>query len=545
MNEVSRATKRPVGYWTMRLLFFVAVSCFSLLASAVRAATLSVSPATGNFATQNTITVSVEVNTSQAVNGVEGVLEFPTSKLELLRFSKARSVMSMWVQEPSFSNGGQTGSFQFSAIKLNPGFVGSRGNVIDLVFRVKDAGVANLTFSSGSVLANDGKGSNLLNSFGSAVFTLTKPQGQSGNVVGASNQDSNSLPVLLRNGSLPLPQVKYWIQDQIGKDVLFNTSDADPKWSNMPYAKMSWQVPPDITGVVTALDENPDTQPQTKPENLTSGNSQTLPLLQEGKHYFHIRFYNAAGAGPTLHMPVFIDLNEPKHFSIDFVGSQTTGRGIHSTSNPYPRAIFFTEDNLSGIDKYMYSLNGSDFLDVPLERDNTFILPKLPAEVRQDLVVRAFDLAGNSVDASVVVAVEPVVLPVITHFPHSADTAGTGLVVEGRAAPGSQVEVVFERKDEQPLVLTTKTDDNGNWRLVYAKDIESGVYEARVRQVLDNGAESSFTEPVTIRINLWSGKLVSWLNRFNIYIILFLLFAAAELTTLYYYRRAIKRIQKI
>ncbi len=544
MTDICRATKRSANHVLVRLLFFVVVgfSIFNFV-SAAEAATLSVSPATGNFSTQNTITVSLEVNTNQAINGVEGVLEFPTSKLELLRFSKSRSIMSMWVQEPSFSNGGQTGVFQFSAIKLNPGFVGSRGNVVDVVFRVKDAGVANLSFSSGSVLANDGKGSNLLSSFGSAVYTLVKTQNQGGVVVTAPGAN-NTLPTVSRNQFIPLPQVKYWIQDQVGKDVLFNTSDAEPKWSNMPYAKMSWLVPPDITGVVTALDDNPDTQPQTKPENLTSSNSQTLPLLQEGKHYFHIRFYNAAGAGPTLHMPVFIDMNEPKHFSIDFVDSQTTGRGIHSTSNPHPRAIFFTEDNLSGIDKYMYSLNGGDFLDVPLERDNTFILPKLPAEVRQDLVIRAFDLAGNSVDASVVVAVEPIVLPVVTYYPHSADTAGTGLVLEGRAAPGSQVEVVLERKDE-PLVLTSKTDDNGNWRLVYAKDIEPGVYEVRVRQVLDNGAESSFTEPMTIRINLWSGKLVSWLYRSALYIILFLLFAAAELTTLYYYRRALKRMRSV
>ena len=140
MTDICRATKRSANHVLVRLLFFVVVgfSIFNFV-SAAEAATLSVSPATGNFSTQNTITVSLEVNTNQAINGVEGVLEFPTSKLELLRFSKSRSIMSMWVQEPSFSNGGQTGVFQFSAIKLNPGFVGSRGNVVDVVFREKDA----------------------------------------------------------------------------------------------------------------------------------------------------------------------------------------------------------------------------------------------------------------------------------------------------------------------------------------------------------------------------------------------------------------------
>ncbi len=544
MSDLSKGIFQKISQIFARLFFVLGVGIAQLFfVHSVSAATLSISPATGNFSTPNTITVSIEVNTSQAINGVEGVLEFPTSKLELVSFSKSRSMMSLWVQEPSFSNSGQTGVLQFSAIKLNPGFVGSRGKVLDLVFRVKDAGVANIIFSSGSVLANDGKGSNLLSSFGSAVYTLTRGATQTISPNNASNPGgSASIPSVPRNQFLPTPQIKYWVQDMAGKDVLFNTSDADPKWSNSPYAKMTWNLPAEVTGVASVLDDSPDTEPPAKNNNITTNNSQVLPFLNEGKHYFHIRFYNLAGAGPTLHFPVFIDLNEPKHFTIDFADAQTNSRGIHSTSNPRPRAIFFTEDNMSGVDRYAYSLNGSDYVDIPLERDNTFILPKLPSETRQDLVVRAFDLAGNSVDASVSLVVEPIVSPVVTYYPHNADTLGTGLVIDGRAAPGSQVEVVLERKE--PIVISVKTDDNGIWRMVYAKEMEPGVYSMRARQILDNGAESSFTEPMTIRINLWSGKVLSWFYRFSIYITLFVLFVIAELVTLYYYRRAVRQMRE-
>ncbi len=541
MSDLNKGILRKICQIFARLFFVLGIGIAQLFfVNIVSAATLSISPATGNFTTPNTITVSIEVNTNQAINGVEGVLEFPTNKLELVSFSKSRSIMSLWVQEPSFSNSGQTGVLQFSAIKLNPGFVGSRGKVLDVVFRVKDAGVANLTFSSGSVLANDGKGSNLLSSFGSAVYTLGR--GNTTQTILPSNPGGSiSIPNLPHNQFLPTPQIKYWVQDMAGKDVLFNTSDADPKWSNSPYAKMTWNLPGEATGVATVLDDSPDTDPPAKNNNITTNNSQVLPFLNEGKHYFHIRFYNAAGAGPTLHFPLFIDLNEPKHFTIDFADAQTNSRGFHSTSNPRPRAIFFTEDNMSGVDRYAYSLNGSDYLDIPLERDNTFILPKLPSETRQDLVIRAFDLAGNSVDASVSLTVEPIVSPVISYYPHNADTLGTGLVIDGRAAPGSQVEVVLERKE--PLVVSVKTDDNGIWRMVYAKEMQAGVYSVRARQILDNGAESSFTEPVTIRINMWSGKLFSWFYRFYVYIILFVLFAIAELVTLYYYRRAVQQMR--
>lgn len=544
MSGFGRTIFCKISTYFVRAVFVVSIGVLSLFfVPEVWAATLSISPATGNFSTQNTITVSLEVNTSQAINGVEGILQFPTSKLELVSFSKSRSIMSLWVQEPSFSNAGQIGTMQFSAIKLNPGFIGSRGKVIDLTFRVKDGGVANLTFSSGAVLANDGKGSNLLSSFGSAVYTLTRAAAQSvspGNLLGPGSV--SSIPSLSRNQFLPLPQVKYWLQDMAGKDVLFNTSDADPKWSNSSYAKMTWNIPGEATGVATVFDDNPDTEPAAKNNAITTNNVQILPLLGEGKHYFHIRFYNAFGAGPTLHLPLFIDLNEPKYFTIDFADAQTSSRGIHSTSNPRPRAIFFTEDSLSGIDRYTYSLNGSDFLDISLERDNTFVLPKVPIEARQDMVIRAFDMAGNSVDTSVSLVVEPIVSPVITFYPHSADTIGTGLIIEGRAAPGSQVELVLENKES--VMISVKTDDNGRWRMIYTKEIEAGVYAVRARQILDNGAESSFTEPVNIRINLWSGKFLSWLNRFDIYIALFLVFVVAELTTLYYYRRSVRQLRE-
>ncbi len=534
-DGINRKTSK---FFVARLFFVVGIFSASLFfVTPTFAATLSISPATGRFTTQNNFTVSVEVNTNQAINGVEAVLNFPTNKLEVVGVSKSHSIMSLWVQEPSFSNGGQIGVVQFSAIKLNPGYTGSKGNVVDILFRVKDTGVANITLASGAILANDGKGTNLLNAFGGAVFSLVKG-------VASTNPTNTPVPASpTRVQSLEIPQLKYWVQDAAGKDVLWNTSDADPKWSNSPYAKMTWTLPADAVGAVSVLDDNPDTEPQTKTNDMTADNSKVLPFLTEGKHYFHIRFYNSAGAGPVLHFPLFIDLNEPKHFTIDFSDAETDSHGIHSTSNPRPRAVFFTEDAMSGLDHYAYSINNSDWSIVTLERDGTFILPKLPAEIRQDLIVRAYDLAGNFADAAASVVVEPIVAPAITFYPHNIDMSAGALVIDGRAAPGARVDVVMEHGNSSPITDSIVTDENGFWRLIYTKMLPADLYWVRARQVLDNGAESSFTEPVSIRVNLWSGKIFQWLQDFNKYILLFILFAASELLTLFYYRRAVKRMQ--
>lgn len=351
--------------------------------------------------------------------------------------------MSAWIQEPSFSNSGRLGTVQFSAIKLNPGFVGSKGNIIDITFRVKDTGVADVTFSSGSVLANDGKGSNLLDAFGSAVFSLVKSK------LVPSPSPPNLAPLV----SLlpPLPQLKYFIQDLDGNDVLFSNSEDSPKWSNSPYAKISWTLPDNTTRVLTLLDDHPDTEPTIKSETITD--SQILPLLPEGKHYFHIRFVDNTGAGPVLHFPVFIDLHEPKPFTIIFVNKETTSQGIYSTSHPRPRLTFFTEDELSGLDHYEFKINNGDWATVQFDAGSIFFkLPKLEPKNQYDLVVRAFDLAGNFVDATTTFIIEPVVAPVITYYPRNVRSSAGPLVIEGQAAPDAKIELVL--KKNEPIIVS-------------------------------------------------------------------------------------------
>ena len=74
------------------------------------------------------------------------------------------------MQKPSFSNAGNTGNVRFEGVVLNPGFVGSNGKILDVVFRVKKEGTAELNFTEFAILANDGLGTNLSASNGKASF---------------------------------------------------------------------------------------------------------------------------------------------------------------------------------------------------------------------------------------------------------------------------------------------------------------------------------------------------------------------------------------
>lgn len=519
------------------------VVVFVFSATAVLAANFSLSPATGNYATQNNFVVSIEVNTDQAINGVEGSLSFPTNKLEVIGLDKSHSVMSIWVQEPSFSNSGTQGSIHFSAIKLNPGFVGSKGNVLNITFKVKDAGVANLTFSSGSILANDGKGSNILNAFGSGVYSLvaknlqsTTPAATTPSVTPAG-QPTASGPTSAKAVWLA-PQIKLWLQDSSGNDILFNTSDDTPKWSNNAYAKITWdKITDNATKVLTLLDDNPETEPSN--QSATADNWQILPFLNEGKHYFHIR-WAGAGGGATLHFPIFVDLHEPKHFTINFDGETTAKGGIHSTSNPRPRLTFFTEDELAGLDRYQFKINDGDWSEVKLEPDGTFILPKLSTETRYNLVIRAFDLAGNFTDEATAFIIQPIVAPQITYCPRTVSSTVGPLVIEGKAAPEAKIELVLDK--HEPLVITAKADQNGDWRVVYNEVLPAGTYSVKARQILDNGAESSYSPAFTLRANSWQGKIINWLANYYWYLIV-ILFIAIQVVMLAWYRRALQRLR--
>jgi len=128
--------------------------------SVAQAASLYFFPSSGSYEVGKTFSATVYVSSAdQAMNAASGVISFPKTQLEVVSLSKTGSIFGLWVQEPSFSN--SAGMVNFEGIALNPGFTGASGKLITINFKVKAAGSAALNFSSGSVLANDGQGTNI------------------------------------------------------------------------------------------------------------------------------------------------------------------------------------------------------------------------------------------------------------------------------------------------------------------------------------------------------------------------------------------------
>ena len=151
---------------------FFAGFVLGLLPFFAHAASITISPSSGTYSAGQQFTVDVYVSsTDQSMNAVSGTLSFPTKFLAVSSVSKSNSIISLWTIEPTFSN--TDGSVTFEGIVLNPGFTGTNGKVISITFRALSAGVASVILNSGSILANDGAGTSIPTTLGSAQFTIT------------------------------------------------------------------------------------------------------------------------------------------------------------------------------------------------------------------------------------------------------------------------------------------------------------------------------------------------------------------------------------
>lgn len=150
-------------------LFNISFVLLPLIASAQ--ASLFVSPREGTYEVGDLFSVLVKMNTGGSdINAAVAQLNFDNAKLEVESMGYARSIFTLWTEEPRFSNEG--GTIRFSGGIPNPGYNGASGSIVRITFRPKAVGGAPVVFLSGNVLANDGKGTNILDGMQGGVYTI-------------------------------------------------------------------------------------------------------------------------------------------------------------------------------------------------------------------------------------------------------------------------------------------------------------------------------------------------------------------------------------
>ncbi|MDP2692588.1 MAG: hypothetical protein Q8O88_03025 [bacterium] len=187
-------------------------------------------------------------------------------------------------------------------------------------------------------------------------------------------------------------------------------------------------------------------------------------------------------------------------------------------------------------------MDKGSWLVANLESNGTYILPKLSPEERHSVYVKAIDLAGNFVGDSIIIVVEPIVSPSITYYSRNYDSSVGPLIIEGNSAPNAKIEVILEKNN--PIVISTKADQNGFWRIVYSNVLPIGIYSVSARQILDNGAESLFSANVIVRVDSWMGKFLEHLQNVDWYMWV-AFFVLIQMMTMVYYQRSFSKFKRL
>ncbi len=208
------------------LFSFLFVLAFVLLPSVTNAASLYFNPSSSEYKIGDSFFVNVVIDSAdKSINALSGSIDFSSDVLEVVSISKTGSIVNFWVQEPNYSNA--NGSVSFEGVVPNPGFIGNVGRVITINFKVKRAGLAKLAYSSASVLANDGLGTNILSGVKGATFSIKEalvvPQIKSDlDVIDNSPSILNSIKEAPREDkTVPIVGLEYVLNQKVSDEYKY------------------------------------------------------------------------------------------------------------------------------------------------------------------------------------------------------------------------------------------------------------------------------------------------------------------------------------
>ena len=329
--------------------------------AAAGGATLSISPLNGTFNVGKTFTITVVVDSTQSFNSANATISFDPTLLSATAVSKANSAFSLWAVEPSSDN--TKGTVSFEGGNTTP--LTGKKTLLTVTFNALKEGKADLAFTSGSVLAADGKGTD---------------------IVGVKNGSSYELSGKVADKTPPPPPTIVGGALPDAPEIASLTHPNDSTFYNTAKAKFTWDLPPDVTVVRLSLDTKEKTIPTTNYDPAIS--DKEFDQLTDGVMYFHLRYKNDAGWGPTSHRKIMVDKTPPEKFELT---------AIVDASSTDVTLKFTATDTPSGIDHYEASVDDASPIKVTLAGalGGTYLLASQTPGAHK-VKFTEFDKSGNS-----------------------------------------------------------------------------------------------------------------------------------------------------
>lgn len=357
------------------------ITCCAILffatGNSALAATLSVGVASSQVKTGDTVTATISVNSAGvAINNVDGKLSVPSDMLEIQSVSTAGSAFTLWVEQPTFTKG----QVSFNGGVANPGYTGSNGKVLTVVMKALKPGNPSLSFSSASVRANDGLGTDVLTSKGSASVVISDP---------APSQPAPSPVVPTQTVPVTTTPSKAPKSIPVTSTI---TPDAEA-WYSASSTTYMWNLPSGTQAVRTLFDSRPTSVPVT--QYVPPISSKDVKDIQDGVWYFHMSYQTAAGWSAPTHQKLQIDTEPPSE----------PGLSYSKTSTGQVELSVKTSDELSGIGKIIVNAEGETPIEITEQLSATTTRIVLPATYVgiKEVEVKSFDKAGNVSVASITV----------------------------------------------------------------------------------------------------------------------------------------------
>ena len=454
------------------LVFTLLISLFGNVNPALAAdASLYLSPGSGTYVIGGTFNVGIKVNTGgQVVNAAEGTISYDTKLLDVASISKNGSIFTLWTTEPTHGSG----NISFGGGIPRPGYNGTAGHVATITFRAKAVGDASVRFTGGAVLANDGKGTNILGSMGAGSYKISPkvdaPPVTSGNT-------APSTPAGPAEPAYNLPVI---------------TSETHPdanSWYNERKAIFKWELPTDAVGVSVLLDENPISDPGPVPDGLFD--TKEFNDLEDGIHYLHVKFKDSRKWGTIAHYRIMIDTNPPQPFE---------ARVEVRESGFWPIIKFETEDGESGLLKYEVYIGSLEKQAHEVGIDIKMLEVSELNVGKHTAIIKAVDNAGNERIATVEFVIDPIEAPLISNYSATLKSSDK-FYINGTAVPKATVRVFIKTEDGRVSSSTVKADLSGDWFYLHALGLENGRYLAWVQAVNEIGITSDFSSQVTFLVS--------------------------------------------
>jgi len=488
---------------------------FCLTAVRTEAASLSFQPNTGVYTAGNTFQVKVAVNTNgKSINAAEGTLSFNPRELSVVSVNRTGSIFNLWVTEPTFSN--SAGTINFSG-GLPSGFNGAAGTIMSVTFRAAGAGTVRTAFTNGSVLANDGLGTNVLTAMNGGTYTI---QAES---------------------AAPEPEVIEYIapaNTPSAPVITSGTHGDSAAWYKNKEAVLKWVLPSGVTAVRTLLNDNPTSVPTKVYDSPIS--SVTLSDLEEGVSYFHIQFKNAEGWGKVTHYRLAIDSQNPTKIEISHPGDA-------DLASPNQALKVVVDDETSGATFFKVKVDNAEPFDYEDKTgSSTIMLPPL-APGYHTVIIEAFDKAGNSIIGTYSFTIASFDKPVFTDYP-SEINEDVIPVIKGLTRPSAMVEIVVRRVNGETSSYTVSSDDTGEFIFIPEGRFSTGVYELSAQATDKFGAKSDSSDVIRVAVQqpgyLRIGSLI--VSTLSVVVPLIVMIVMSVLGLWYlltYYRRFRRRVK--